>query len=73
MVRIERPLDKQGSQHPVIEATTQTIFLVAKSKENCYYVQRLHAPPAVRWCSRLRCQATAVLGATLPFGTLWEN
>ena len=28
---------------PVIDATTQTIFLVAKSKENGNYVQRLHA------------------------------
>ena len=59
---------------PVIDAAAQTIFLVAKSKENGNYVQtaaRAQPPEwqrtqlAARWCSRRRFQATemAVPGA----------
>ena len=68
---------------PVIDATTQTIFLVAKSKENGNYVQRLHAlnilngserpgSPVVLTAS-VPGNGNGSSGGTLSFSSLWEN
>ena len=68
---------------PVIDATTQTIFLVAKSKENGNYVQRLHALNLLNGSERpgspvvLTASApgngNGSSGGTLSFSALWEN
>jgi ribonuclease HI len=68
---------------PVIDATTQTIFLVAKSKENGNYVQRLHALNIVNGSERSGSPVVLTAsvpgngngssGGTLTFSTLWEN
>jgi hypothetical protein len=68
---------------PVIDASTQTIFLVAKSKENGNYVQRLHALNILTGTER--SDSPVVLsasvpgngngssGGTLAFSSLWQN
>ena len=68
---------------PVIDATTQTIFLVAKSKENGNYVQRLHALNIMNGSERSGSPVVLTAsvpgngngssGGTLTFSTLWEN
>jgi hypothetical protein len=68
---------------PVIDATTQTIFLVAKSKENGNYVQRLHALNIMNGSERSGSPVVLTAsvpgngngssGGTLTFSPLWEN
>jgi hypothetical protein len=68
---------------PVIDLTTNTLFVVAKSKENGNYVQRLHAlniltgneqsgsPVAIS--ASVPGNGNASSGGTLTFSTLWQH
>ena len=68
---------------PVIDATTQTLFLVAKSKENGNYVQRLHALSLLNGSERsgspvvlsasVPGNGNGSSGGTLAFSTLWQS
>ncbi len=68
---------------PVIDSTSQTIFLVAKSKENGNYVQRLHALNILNGSERTGSpvvlsasvpgNGNGSSGGTLTFSSLWQN
>ena len=68
---------------PVIDAAAQTIFLVAKSKENGNYVQRLHALNILNGSERTGSpvvlsasvpgNGNGSSGGTLNFSSLWQN
>jgi ribonuclease HI len=71
------------SATPVIDLTTNTLFVVAKSKENSNYVQRLHAlniltgneqsgsPVAIS--ASVPGNGNGSSGGTLNFSTLWQH
>jgi hypothetical protein len=68
---------------PVIDASSQTIFLVAKSKESGNYVQRLHALNILTGAERsgspvvisasVPGNGNGSSGGTLAFSSLWQN
>ena len=71
------------SSTPVIDLNAQTIFVVAKSKENGKYVQRLHALSILDGSERSGSPVSISAsvpgvgsgssGGTLSFSPLWEN
>src|ERR1700691_1660192 len=68
---------------PVIDLTTNTLFVLAKSKENGNYVQRLHAlniltgneqsGSPVSLSASVPGNGTGSSGGTLAFSTMWQN
>ena len=68
---------------PVIDLTTNTLFVLAKSKENGNYVQRLHALNILTGSERsgspvslsasVPGNGSGSSGGTLAFSTLWQN
>src|SRR6202044_277829 len=68
---------------PVIDLTTNTLFVLAKSKENGNYVQRLHAlniltgneqsGSPVSLSASVPGDGTGSSGGTLAFSTMWQN
>ncbi len=71
------------SSTPVIDLTTKTLFVVAKSKENGTYFQRLHAlniltggeqpGSPVSISASVPGDGSGSSGGTLAFSTLWQN
>ena len=68
---------------PVIDLTTNTLFVLAKSKENGNYLQRLHAlniltgneqsGSPVSLSASVPGDGTGSSGGTLAFSTMWQN
>jgi Chitobiase/beta-hexosaminidase C-terminal domain len=71
------------SSTPVIDLTTNTLFVVAKSKENGNYVQRLHAlniltgneqaGSPISISASVSGNGNGSSGGTLKFSSLWQN
>ena len=71
------------SSTPVIDLTTNTLFVVAKSKENGNYVQRLHAlniltgneqaGSPISISASVSGNGNGSSGGTLNFSTLWQH